>query len=623
MILTMKKSLLTLACMVASLPLLAGNNIGPIGWATCSDEAGTAFTLSGGNFSDAKTVTLRALGGGQNDDNQIKSAIAKNDIIILDGSNGDFTIEQNMKLTSVKNKTIIGINNARLCTKFYLTDADIAYLKQQNLEGLSSTKQISGTLPDGTYKESVDERAFYTMKAMMELQYQKTGVYALPNKSGIFHIENTSQNIIIRNLSLIGPGSVDIDGSDLITNQGKNIWIDHCTLVDSQDGALDSKVCDWSTYTYNHFYYTSRSYSHAYTCGCGWADGQMILHLTFARNMWGEGCVRRLPQCGDCYVHLLNNYHNCPDNSAGMTINENCKALVEGNFAAPGVKNPLTGNYNGSSLTSRYNNFVVASFGQAVTVPYQYTLMAAADVPGHLTGAEGAGATLGNDPQYIMANIPTVQRQSSEGSAKLYYFMDGSVDTNASGLSVISFEDGAYAVLNNSAKTWSNGTSITLDDEKYTSIKLSNGAENIFYAPEGKKAIGVTFYSYVNIKEEKLDYDKYPGTGFRPSFWATISDQKYSANGEGVTMLVSRDPAAPDVAAFTFAPVTSFSFKNSGEQLCFLMKVTYGDGSTGIVSVNKDNGAVQQSDVYYNLMGQPVAPGTRGVLIYQGKKIVK
>ena len=88
-------------------------------------------------------------------------------------------------------------------------------------------------------------------------------------------------------------------------------------------------------------------------------------------------------------------------------------------------------------------------------------------------------------------------------------------------------------------------------------------------------------------------------------------------------MLVSRDPAAPDVAAFTFAPVTSFSFKNSGEQLCFLMKVTYGDGSTGIVSVNKDNGAVQQSDVYYNLMGQPVAPGTRGVLIYQGKKIVK
>jgi hypothetical protein len=49
----MKKTLLSLACMLASLPLLAGNNLAPMGWATCSDEAGTAFTMSGGNFSDA------------------------------------------------------------------------------------------------------------------------------------------------------------------------------------------------------------------------------------------------------------------------------------------------------------------------------------------------------------------------------------------------------------------------------------------------------------------------------------------------------------------------------------------------------------------------------------------
>ena len=404
---TMKKIILTLLGVIALIPAMAGNNVAPWGWAVCSDEAGTAYALSGGNFTDATTKTLTALGGGQSDDAQIKQAIAQSDIVILDGANGDFTIEQVMKL-AVKNKTIIGINNARLCTKFYLTDEDIAYLKAQNLDGLSSTDQYTGTLPDGT-ERTCDKRAFFTMKAMMELQYQKTGVYSLPNKAGIFLIEAACENIIIRNVSLIGPGAVDIDGADLITNQGTHVWVDHCTFVDSQDGALDSKVCDWSTYTYNYFYYTSRSYSHAYTCGCGWADGSMTLHLTFAGNIWGEGCMRRLPQCGDCYVHLVNNYLNCPGNMAGMNINENCKALVEGNYAAAGVNSPLTGSGT-RSVTSKDNSFANSQIGSVVTMPYQYTKIAAADVPAALTGEEGAGATLGNDASYILSTIPAGTR---------------------------------------------------------------------------------------------------------------------------------------------------------------------------------------------------------------------
>ena len=182
----MKKILFTLLSALAMIPAMAGNNVAPWGWATCSDETGTAYTLCGGNFSDATTKTLTALGGGQSDDTQIKQAITQYDIVILDGSNGDFTIEETMKLAT-KNKTIIGINNARLCTKFYLTAGDITYLQAQNLEGLSSTDQHTGTLPDGT-ERTCDERAFFTMKAMMELQYQKTGVYSLPNKAGIFRL---------------------------------------------------------------------------------------------------------------------------------------------------------------------------------------------------------------------------------------------------------------------------------------------------------------------------------------------------------------------------------------------------------------------------------------------------
>ena len=605
----MKKTLLSLACMLASLPLLADNNLAPMGWATCADEAGTAFTMSGGNFTDATKITLQALGNGQNDDAQIKSAISKYDIIILDGSNGDFTIERVMQIASTKNKTIIGINNARLCTKFYLTEEDLAYLAQQNLESYSSTSQITGTLPDGTTL-TCDERAFYTKKAMEELQYQKTGAYTLPNRAGIFELDASVSNIIIRNLSLIGPGSVDIDGVDLITNMGQHVWVDHCTLVDSQDGALDSKRCDWSTYTYNHFYYTSRSYSHAYTCGCGWADGKMVIHLTFAYNEWGEGCVRRLPQTEDCYVHLLNNYHNCPGNSAGMTVNSRCNALVEGNYAASGVNSPLTGSGTDRNITARENNFVYANRGTEVTVPYQYTKMANADVVANLTGAEGVGATLGNDADYILSTIPTAERQVS--SSSLYYFDESFLETNAAGLSQMTFADGATIVLNTSGKTFSKGASMTVGDETLLSIKLSNGAENIFTAPEGKTATGVKFYSYINKAEED-----------RVNFWSVVGNNTYTATSADVQILNSRDASDPDVTTYTITPASTFKFKNSGYQLGFVMEVTYGD-ATGISSVAPEAGKKDGSNgTIYNLLGQPVGENARGLIIQNGKKVMR
>ena len=605
----MKKILMTLLSAMALMPAVAGNNVTPWGWATCSDESGTAYTLSGGNYSDAKIVTLEALGGGQTDDKQIKQAIATSDIIVLDGAKGDFTIGEVMKVAA-KNKTIIGINNARLCTQFYLTPEDLKYLKQQNLEGKSSTNQISGTLPDGTYKESVDERAFYTMKAMMELQYQKTGVYSMPNKSGIFLLDTGSKNIIIRNLSLIGPGAVDIDGSDLITNQGSHVWIDHCTLVDSQDGALDSKRCDWSTYTYNHFYYTSRSYSHAYTCGCGWADGQMTLHLTFASNLWGEGCMRRLPQTGDCYVHLVNNYHNCPGNSAGMTINDNCKALVENNFAAKGVNAPLTGSGTGRNVTARDNSFNAASSGSEVTVPYQYTKIAAADVPANLTGDEGAGATLGNDAQYILSTIPTATR---EASAETTYVMVKD-DPHIGGS--ISEIGGLNVTFDPSITDWrSGGTGGDAQDVDgvelsgyYTQSNSNNGAPILLETTQaGTLTIfiggGVSTSKSVNMTEGE--------NGLAATVLST-----------GAVIESGTKPAAEvkawDAFVYTLEGNKTYKFFIGGTKwrLAALRYVPSGDTAIRTASTTTADGKT------YNLQGQEVKQPARGLYIQNGRKVL-
>ena len=597
----MKKTLFTLLSAMALLPAMASNNVAPWGWATCSDEAGTAFTLSGGCFTDAKTATLTALGGGQTDDKQIKQAIALNDIIILDGSNGDFTIEETIKITAMS-KTIIGINNARLCTKFYLTDADNAYLKEQNLEGLSSTDQYTGTLPDGTTL-TCDKRAFFTKKAMMELQYQKTGVYSLPNKAGIFIIESSGDNIIIRNLSFIGPGAVDIDGADLITNQGTHVWIDHCTFQDSQDGALDSKRCDWSTYTYNHFYYTSRSYSHAYTCGCGWADGTMILHLTFASNMWGEGCMRRLPQCGDCYVHLVNNYHNCPGNSTGMTINDNCKALVENNFAAAGVNNALTGGGSGRNITVRGNNFNYSNLGSEVTVPYQYTKIAAADVPANLTGTEGAGATLGNDATAILSTIPTVSRGET-GEEIVYYINATTTDAEKDDQTYTFVSNGkSFTMTNSGNKGYGAGTTAS------QTFKLSNNVLYTLSLPEGVSIKAIKAIGYTNedgntgyIKEiNGVAYDETAGT-----FPARNRD------GD------SKNPPINEVSFNLSSPATGSLSIKTFKQLALKFELTSGS-TTGISNVKANS---LQDGATYTLQGVRVSNPQKCIYIQNGKKVV-
>ncbi len=603
---TMKKTLLTLLCTIALLPVLADNNVAPWGWATCADESGTAYCLNGGNFSDATTATLTALGEGQTDDARIKQAIAMNDIVILDGSKGDFIIEEVMKLSSTKNKTIIGINNARLCTKFFLTAEDNAYLKSQNLDGLSSTDQYTGTLPDGTTL-TCDRRAFFTKKAMMELQFQKTGVYSLPNKSGVFHIETSSENIIIRNLSLIGPGAVDIDGSDLITNQGKHVWVDHCTLVDSQDGALDSKVCDWATYTYNHFYYTSRSYSHAYTCGCGWANGTMILHLTFACNVWGEGCMRRLPQCGDCYVHLVNNYHNCPGNSVGMSINDNCRALVEGNYAAEGVKSPLTGSGAGRNVTARNNNFTAVSVGSEVTVPYQYTKIPYTEVPATLTGYEGAGATLGNDATYILSTIPTVER--GESGETVYVMVKEDVHIGGS----ITEVTGITVTFDPSITDWrSGGTSSsaqTVDGVDlsgfYTQSNDNNGAPIII---ETTRAGTLTIFLGGGVATTKSVNMTEGENGLTAK---VLSSGALVENGAKPATEIS----AWDGLVYSLQANKTYKFFVGGTKWRFA-GFRYLSTTTGInsLTVNSKEGKV------YNLQGQQVSVPQKGIYIVNGRK---
>ena len=174
---------------------------------------------------------------------------------------------------------------------------------------------------------------------------------------------------------------------------------------------------------------------------------------------------------------------------------------------------------------------------------------------------------------------------------------------------LITFEDGAtLQITGNLDKTLASASDITIGVEAHKSIKLSNGAEMTFTCPTGKYAVGVTFYSYINKDE---------GTTDRTSFWKSVDEQTYTA--DNATILKSyKDGKNPDKVSFTIGGKPAFKFCNSGDQLCFLMDVAYGNPA-GITAIEND---VQPDRTTYNIMGQRVTDSTRGIVIRNGKKYI-
>lgn len=379
----------------------------PFGWATCADAAGTAYTVDGGMHSATPSVCV-LYASGSDDRQSIIDAMKQHDIIVLDGSKGDFIVSSTMKLTDLQHKSIVGRNDARVCTEWYITPEYKAALEAANLEQYSSSSGTGGTLPNGSV---VDEaREYHTRLTLIEATGDESEAY---RKAGLFEFNSSNENIIMRNLTLVGPGSVDVGGTDLVSNLGgTHMWIDHCTFIDGMDGNLDSGKRTGSsqfvTYSWNIFQYTDRSYSHPYSNGTGWSKGWMQ-YTTYANCIWGNGCMRRLPQVGDVWLHLLNCYYDCAGNSACCTIGSNCTALIEGNYAASGVKKPV--DVSDSDNTILYlcrDNMGYGSYNDKtnttddISVPYIYNKVSADIVPLILKAKHGAGATLTEE----MLNLP-------------------------------------------------------------------------------------------------------------------------------------------------------------------------------------------------------------------------
>ena len=232
--------------------------------------------------------------------------------------------------------------------------------------------------------------------------------------SGIFYIKK-SDNLILRNLTFVGPGAYDCDGWDLLCFDGvTNAWVDHCDFQDGCDGNFDNKgETDNITVSWCRFRYLKKpkaggsggSADHRFSNLLGSsssdkpADG--TYNMTWAYCWWDEGCVERMLRCRNASLHFLNCYWN--SSVAHYYIGpENADCYVEEcTFeGAPTSKKIFYQNYNGKNgvkfVKCNSKNGVPADVSNrtVVTPAYTYTALTADASKTMIISDCGAGATL-------------------------------------------------------------------------------------------------------------------------------------------------------------------------------------------------------------------------------------
>lgn len=362
----------------------------PFGWTNCQSLTTDGYnTIGGGNGT---SITLTSTGEDMR--TEITNAIKNNDIVILDGSKGDFIISYSMDISKLSNKTIVGINDARLCSEFYITEEITKLLDNAGVKSASTSSGTGGTLTNGS---SVSEACEYkTRQTLIDYTGDSKETY---RKAGIFNLKNCT-NFILRNIKFVGPGSCDVGGYDLISSTGTtHLWVDHCEFTDGIDGNFDiTKGSDFVTVSWCTFSYTDRSYNHQNCCLIGSSDSDTgdlnKLNVTFANCLWGEGVNARMPMARFGNIHMVNNYYNCAGNgSAAINPRKNSEFLIEGNYFESNVKAFAQSSAKAYVWNDNINNGKNdGSTKGTVSLPYSYTAFDAVNVPTVINTY--AGATL-------------------------------------------------------------------------------------------------------------------------------------------------------------------------------------------------------------------------------------
>ena len=303
---------------------------------------------------------------------------------------------------------------------------------------------------------------------------------------GILQLNANSKNVIIRNLIFEGPGAYDVDGNDLLTNNGcHNLWVDHCEFYDGVDGNFDNvNGADNVSISWCKFGYkipakaggSGGSNDHRFSNLVGGsasaapADGQYS--ITFQFCYWSDGCRERMPRARNAQLHILNCYYNTNvSSSLALGLEGGSKGgltcYVEGtDFKRISTVYRHYGDVNQPKtlkfvdcLKAGNPNVGVANIGEAPRPTYDYTAIPAVDVESVVTSACGAGATLhvtlegvvsaASGCDGIQSPLVTIPSGTKTIKSVLYYDILGKpVTTPTQGLLIVKtmYEDGSMDI---------------------------------------------------------------------------------------------------------------------------------------------------------------------------------
>ena len=229
--------------------------------------------------------------------------------------------------------------------------------------------------------------------------------------SGILFVKRFN-NIIIRNITFVGPGAYDCDGNDLLCFENTTkAWVDHCDFQDGCDGNFDNKAnTDNVTVSWCRFRYLKQpksggsggSADHRFTNLLGAkssdAPSDGTYNFTWAYCWWDEGCKERMVRCRNAELHFLNCYWN--SSVANYYVGpENAKAYFEGcTFAGKANTSKLIFKSYGGTNACKFVNCTgnLPSNSGSVNAPsYSYDKITPATAKSMVTNSScGAGATL-------------------------------------------------------------------------------------------------------------------------------------------------------------------------------------------------------------------------------------
>ncbi|RCK73121.1 MAG: Pectate lyase precursor [Ignavibacteriae bacterium] len=253
------------------------------------------------------------------------------------------------------------------------------------------TVYIVGTLvPEAGVTDKIDIKDAYDISVI--------GVGSDAGLNGLGFNVVRSKNIIIRNLKIV---NAPIDGitieADDSEGTGNHIWVDHCSISNCYDGALDvTHASAYVTLSWNHFY------KHDKTSLVGHSDSQtsdVVMKVTYHHNYF-DSTGQRHPRVRYGKVHVFNNYFR---KNILYGVSSNCEAdvLVEGNyfFNVPIPYESLrVGTSYPGDLVAR-NNILAGTTGPGSTrgtafeasTYYSYTLDSPENIPQLITNYVGSG----------------------------------------------------------------------------------------------------------------------------------------------------------------------------------------------------------------------------------------